>query len=263
MSGSIAQTLKLSFNINREVYSFETSKALDLSLGVKRDSKGVNCFHTNRPRFSPFSIGSFTGNVALGGACNVDVVTFTPHGNGTHTECIGHITAKQEYVSNVLQQGLMLAQLISIEPKTVGGDQIIGLSQVEPLLNRSGIEALIIRTLPNSDTKRSMDYSGQNPAYFEPELMALMHKTGILHFLCDVPSVDREEDGGRLLAHKAFFGLPDHPRPMATITEMIYAPSEIEDGLYLMDLQIFSFESDAVPSRPLLYKLNKEDLNSN
>jgi hypothetical protein len=42
-----------------------------------------------------------------------------------------------------------------------------------------------------------------------------------------------------------------------TITEMIYVRDEVADGLYLLNLQIAPFVSDAAPSRPLLYPLIK------
>ena len=35
---------------------------------------------------------------------------------------------------------------------------------------------------------------------------------------------------------------------------MIYVPNEIEDGEYLLNLQIAPFESDCAPSRPLLLR---------
>jgi hypothetical protein len=41
----------------------------------------------------------------------------------------------------------------------------------------------------------------------------------------------------------------------ATITELIYVDDSIENGLYMLDIQIASFQSDASPSRPLLYRL--------
>jgi hypothetical protein len=41
----------------------------------------------------------------------------------------------------------------------------------------------------------------------------------------------------------------------ATITEMIFVDDSIADGLYLINMQIASFESDASPSKPVLYKL--------
>jgi hypothetical protein len=34
-------------------------------------------------------------------------------------------------------------------------------------------------------------------------------------------------------------------------------PEEIEDGSYLLEMQMASFENDASPSRPVLYKIEK------
>jgi hypothetical protein len=44
-----------------------------------------------------------------------------------------------------------------------------------------------------------------------------------------------------------------HPRYSATITELIYVPDGVEDGLYLLNLQVPNLRTDAVPSRPVLY----------
>jgi len=38
---------------------------------------------------------------------------------------------------------------------------------------------------------------------------------------------------------------------------MIFIPSSMEDGTYLLNLQIPAFVSDAAPSRPILYKINE------
>ena len=73
-----------------------------------------------------------------------------------------------------------------------------------------------------------------------------------------MPSVDKEQDEGKLLAHKAFWNvkdvnnLNDDARLNCTITELIYVPNEITDGTYLLNLQIASFENDASPSKPIL-----------
>jgi hypothetical protein len=80
-------------------------------------------------------------------------------------------------------------------------------------------------------------------------------ENNIKHLLLDLPSVDREEDGGKLLAHHAFWNYPAAPRKDATITEMIYVREEIKDGLYLLNLQTAPFENDATPSRPVVFGL--------
>jgi arylformamidase len=83
---------------------------------------------------------------------------------------------------------------------------------------------------------------------------------GIEHLLVDLPSVDRAEDGGELVAHRVFWGLPpgsrdigESRRPHASITEMIFVPDELEDGPWLLRLEIPALNTDAVPSRPVLH----------
>ena len=71
--------------------------------------------------------------------------------------------------------------------------------------------------------------------------------------LVDLPSVDPEVDAGKLSAHHAFWNYPDSPRKHATITEMVYVPDSMEDGNYILNLQIASLQTDASPSKPVLY----------
>jgi hypothetical protein len=77
----------------------------------------------------------------------------------------------------------------------------------------------------------------------------------IKHLLIDLPSVDRESDGGELAFHHAFWGVPDEPNFQRTITELIYVTNSISDGMYILELQVAPFENDASPSRPVLYAL--------
>ncbi len=73
--------------------------------------------------------------------------------------------------------------------------------------------------------------------------------------------MDKEHDEGKLLAHKAFWNVKDvndlnaDARLESTITEMIFVSNEVQDGSYLLNLQIASFENDASPSKPILYKI--------
>ena len=152
----------------------------------------------------------------------------------------------------------MVACLITVNPELINNDQVISLKQLNTIEIHPEVSAVIVRTLPNEDSKRTFDYSGTNPAYFLPDALHYLNKLGVKHLLCDIPSVDREDDGGKLLAHKAFFGIPESLRLDATITELVYVPTNIEDGLYMLDLQIGPFQSDASPSRPILYSLKPE-----
>ena len=160
-----------------------------------------------------------------------------------------------------MKQFFFTAQLISIEPEKIGDDWVITKEQVKTVSSRATPEAIIIRTSPNKESKKSTNYSHTNPPYLTEEAAIFIRESGIQHLLIDLPSVDREEDEGKLLAHKAFWNvkdvanLNDDARLNCTITEMIYVEDEIQDGSYILNLQISSFENDASPSKPILYKI--------
>jgi arylformamidase len=70
-------------------------------------------------------------------------------------------------------------------------------------------------------------------------------------------------DDGKLLNHRVFwnvnpgsFEVNKNSRINSTITELIYVPNEVPDGEYLLNLQIAPFNSDAAPSRPVLFRTN-------
>jgi kynurenine formamidase len=244
-------------SIQGTAYHCTLSAGFDLSLPVHSEGGGIRAFGLGPVQMTPFQAGSFIGNVAAGGSANCDLLSFYPHGNGTHTESMGHIMREPLSVHRALKQFFFRALLISVEPEQRGEDRVITAAQIRKALqNHPGVEALIIRTLPNDAGKRTRDYTGTNPAWFEAEALAAAAAAGVKHWLCDVPSVDREDDGGLLLAHHAWWHYPEAPRTDATITELIYVPDEAADGLYLLNLQVAPIESDAAPSRPLIFPLH-------
>lgn len=243
--------------INGNLFRVDLSQPHDISVPLRAGEVNVNAFYVPPVRMEPFRAGNFIGDVSQGGSCNVNNILFNPHGNGTHTECVGHISKEGHTINQSLKQFFFLAELISITPQTVFEDHIIKKEHIQKALAEKQPEALIIRTRPNPDVKLHKQYSGTNPAYLHHDAAAYIRECGIDHLLLDLPSVDREEDGGKLLAHHEFWSYPQSPRTNATITELIYVPDEIKDGTYLLNLQIASFENDASPSKPLLYKLIK------
>ncbi len=120
------------------------------------------------------------------------------------------------------------------------------------------VEALIIRTKPNDHSKTNRQYSGTNFPYLTLGAMQRIVDAGVQHLLVDLPSVDREEDGGALAAHHLFWNVPAEPNFQKTITELIYVPNEISDGNYILNLQVSNFANDAAPSRPMLFDLEEE-----
>ena len=138
-----------------------------------------------------------------------------------------------------------------------GKDFFISEKQLKTALKNKKRDAIVIRTLPNLKDKKSMKYLNTNPPYLLEEAAVYLREKGIKHLLVDLPSVDKEKDGGALLAHNAFWNTAGKIRMNATITEFIYVPNEVEDGEYLLNLMIAPFENDATPSKPILYKIIK------
>ncbi len=238
---------------NDEWYQVNFDEELDISISIH--SEGPQCFHSGKAKIRPQKIGDFVGSTKLGGIVNSYEVCFLPHAHGTHTECSAHIGLEDLHITDVLAKSHFISQLITVQPKTiVDGDQIIDQDLIRKYLDHPVAPAIIIRTRPNDDSKRGRNYTGSNPPYFHHSVLGDLADLGVQHFLTDLPSIDRENDGGALLAHKAFWKDPNQ-RKTATITEMIFADSSIEDGFYLLNLQVASFALDASPSRPILYRL--------
>ena len=229
---------------------------LDISIPLRDGLGNVNAFYAPPLLIEPVRSGDFVGDVLLGGAVNFKNVRLNPHGNGTHTECVGHISRDSYTLNQCLRRFWFRATLISVYPKRMeNGDRIIVAEQISELLEGRCPEALVIRTLPNDDYKQTMSYSGSNPPYLHHEAARFIAGLGIEHLLIDLPSIDREEDGGGLLAHRHFWRYPHNTRVGATISELIYVPNYIKDGDYWLNLMITALELDASPSKPILYSI--------
>lgn len=253
--------MKAIINHKSKEYRIDLNEPIDISLPLS--SSGPRAWYVDPMKISPVINAHFTGSVALGGSVNFNQITFNPHGHGTHTESVGHITKDFVSVNQVLQRYFFLASLITISPDVVKhddaikkkGDLMITVAQIKSLVGNQRPEALIVRCLPNEETKQRANYSDTNFPYFEPEALAFLAEIGVEHLLTDLPSVDRESDGGALLSHHSFWKHPEASRMHCTITEFVFVPNEVLDGEYLLNLQTVPFENDATPSRPVLYKV--------
>ncbi|QED38801.1 cyclase family protein [Antarcticibacterium arcticum] len=246
--------MKAKITNDHNTYIVDLSKPLDISLSLRGDDKNPVAWYLGHPRIFPVRDGDFVGKVSEGASTNFNNVQFNPHAHGTHTECVGHITREFYSINDSLKTFFFTARLISLEPEKRGEDLVITEEQIKRDLRKNEVEAFIIRTHPNYIDKRSKKYSHTNWPYLEEKAAKYIKDCGIKHLLIDLPSVDKEKDEGKLLAHKAFWDYPKNTRFDATITELIYVPNKIEDGDYILNLQAASFENDAAPSRPVLYK---------
>lgn len=244
---------------NATQYKIDFSLPLDISLPLTNSPENPIAWYLHQPVIEPVKMGDWVGKVALGASTNFNNIAFNPHGHGTHTECLGHITRDFYSINQCLKKFFFFAQLITITPETHGEDAILTKNQIKRLVKNP--QALIIRTLPNDKLKRHWNYSNTNPPYLAEDAAIYIRECGIQHLLIDLPSIDREQDEGKLLAHKAFWNLKNtaelnsDARLNATITELIYADASILDGDYFISIQIASFENDASPSKPILYKI--------
>lgn len=245
--------MKATFKIDDRMVTVDLSNPLDISITLEASKNNPLAWYLDIPKIEPVKTDNWVGKVSEGASVNFNNISFNPHAHGTHTECIGHITPEFHSVNEVLKNFFFITEVISVVPENSGEDRVISGNQIKNLLDGKHPEALVIRTLPNMESKKVQDYSNSNWPYLTQEAATFIREIGVQHLLIDLPSVDKEKDDGKLLAHKAFWGYPQSPRLNATITELIYVPDHIEDGRYLLNLQIAPFHNDASPSKPVLY----------
>ncbi len=247
--------MKAILDINTKKYAIDLSKPLDISMPIRSSKTNANAWYIDAPKIEPVVLNDWTASVKEGASVNFNNITFNPHAHGTHTECVGHITEKFYSINSCLKQFFCLAEVITVAPEQIGDDKVISKAQLLYLLKQRKPKALVIRTMPNTKDKKLRQYSNTNWPYLTEEAALFIRKIGVQHLLIDLPSVDKEKDDGKLLAHKAFWDVDGKIRKEATITEFIYVSNKIEDGKYLLNLQIAPFENDATPSKPILYKI--------
>ena len=260
----------------------DLADALSIAVPLDFDGPQPNAFELPPASAHAVHAGSFVGDTRAGGTVNCETLTLAPHGNGTHTECIGHLTDERIAVTDALHGGLWLTATVTIAPVAAAqsaetsvpaprpGDRLVtrealaaALDQVlVPLAPHDVVpQALVVRTRPNGADKLNHRYPLEPSApYFSAEAAAWLVERDIRHLVTDLPSIDRSCDDGALTAHRIFWAVAPgereagpEARRQCTVTELAFIAPMVRDGLYLMDLQIPAFLCDAAPARPLLY----------
>ena len=275
---------ELRLNLNNQTYKIDSTKPLDISIPLQFNGAQPNAYGVERATSTPCEAGELVGDTRRGGSCNFEQYQFIPHCNGTHTECVGHITRKRISVRDCLKDVFIPSVLITVVPENASESSetyTVKLSNDDKLITRKAIEkalvnvenpksqipnpkshGLIIRTLPNDESKLTKTYLEEIPPFFSTEAIEYIKEIGIDHLLVDMPSIDRIFDQGMLSNHRIFWNVGQGEFEISeaslihnTITELIYVPNEIADGSYLLNLQIAPFSADASPSRPILFKI--------
>jgi kynurenine formamidase len=285
-----SNTIKINIALQHANYrvNMSTSWSLAIAVNFNQPSQQPNHFSANAAQATPMQAVGFIGDTKQGGSCNVNELTINPHCNGTHTESIAHICdfSISEGAENTESRALTLAQLslpalmpcavISITPELAisttenyspefyDHDLIISRSALKQALasyDDEQLQALVIRTLPNTSNKRQQAYNSDNqPAFFSREAILYLNERGVEHLVVDVPSIDRLHDEGLMTCHHLFWQVEEgshqvneHSLVNKTITEMAFIADEVNDDFYFINIQTPAFNNDAAPSRPVLY----------
>jgi kynurenine formamidase len=265
------------FDIDGTIYKVDFTKPHSIAIPLDFNGQQPNTYGVPKATSKAYADENFVGDVRQGGSCNFETIQMTPHCNGTHTECLGHITKDRVHIAETNNKKISTALLISIEPTTASdttesynhtlneSDRLITKSAIESQIAKHAVtnfDSLIIRTEPNTSSKLSDNYS-ELPAYFSHEAMQYIFELGVSNLLVDVPSIDRLYDAGIMDNHRTFWQVNEQRQlnqgtSHKTVTEFVYADNSLSDGLYLLDIQIPPFLSDAAPSTPILYYLEKQ-----
>ncbi len=268
--------MRLTLHLDGVSYRVDPTCAHDLSIPLRFHGPQPNFFGVPRAASVPYRQGSVVGDTRQGGSCNFEVHTIIPHCQGTHTEGVGHVTRERIPILDLLDETLLPATLVSVRPedalaspeaylpRKAPGDTMITAARLRDALegrNRAFLRGVVLRTLPNDPEKAARNYDeAPLPPYLSLDAVDFLSDLGVRHLLVDLPSIDRMHDEGRLCAHHRFWEVPpgvSAPEAISprTITEMIFVPDDVADGLYLLNLQVAGFEADAAPSRPILYEV--------
>jgi kynurenine formamidase len=292
-----SSTIKITIELQRASYQLNMASSWSLAIPVNfnQPRQQPNHFSANAALATPMQAGGFIGDTKQGGSCNVNELTINPHCNGTHTESIAHICDfsvgdNQEKAEKNKNGVLTLAQLnlpalmpcavISITPELAitaaenyspefyKHDLIISQSALKHALasyNNEQLQALVIRSLPNSTSKQQQFYNSENqPAFFSREAILYLNERGVEHLVVDLPSIDRLHDEGLMTCHHLFWHVEEGSHQInenslvnKTITEMAFIDDEIPDDFYFINIQTPAFHNDAAPSRPILFSIKE------
>jgi arylformamidase len=202
------------------------AEGTDISIHCRPyDAHAVSALSLPPCTAAPLSTGGWVGSVDRGASVNCPQLTIVPHGSGTHTEMCGHVLPGAfVFGAHVpFPPGLMVAAVVTVSPvplitpradypSSAIGDLVITSEALQkafaaavvaggvaggfatPLKLQEVVAggALIVRTLPNADSKPLARWTGTNPPYFTADAIAWLLAAGIEHLVTDLPSLDRE-----------------------------------------------------------------------
>ena len=258
--------MNIEFENEGHRYRSDLGSGVSLARPIQFLDSQPNPWNVSVPTKTPVTTDDFTGSTSAGGVCNVDQLSLIPHCHGTHTETIGHIVNGDHFISDLAIPTVIPTVVVSVSPVAADSisdtylpafgksDQVITAERLKQEIKKwagFAAQALVVRT-------DSAD------AFFSIEAMTAIVDAGVEHLLVDLPSVDRLNDDGLLSNHRIFWDVEagcceTHAtsRTSHTITELIRVPDQVTDGPCLLSIQVPAIESDAAPSRPIVYSITR------
>lgn len=233
----------------------------------KPESSSANAFHLPKIRSRTVEFeGQFTGDVNRGGSCNVDILSYVPHGL-THIETSAHILSPDSNPPTIkdipLEHFCGIVYLIDLTHLGTEPGRQIPWKEIEIKLEQNTIPISMLALKTRASLLPSdYDFSGKDFLSLSPEAAKGIHdysfpgsgsspvQQPINCLLLDLPSIDPEADGGKLTAHRNFFGLPGtghsgEDREKRALVELAWF-SNLGEGYYYALITPPPFQANAV-----------------
>jgi kynurenine formamidase len=146
-------------------YTIDPQRFYDISMPFSSQPNAASAWYIDPVKIEPVRLGDWVGSVKEGGSVNFNSIFFNPHAHGTHTECVGHISKEDFSINNNLKQFFCLATLLTVTPQKRDEDLVIDANLFEEI-KKAKTEAIVIRTLPNTLSKLSRNYSNSKTVVF-------------------------------------------------------------------------------------------------
>lgn len=256
-------------------WSSSADALLDASLPILPDGATPRAFGLPAATEAPVPIGGGRVlRVRAGASVNCDGLHLHPHGDGSHLECAAHILAEDDPRAAAAKATLAAASplwcglLVDVRAVPLGesgetyagthapDDAVISAAALAPALTAArargpGLryDALILR-VQAAPVEDDVDFSGRNPPYPTDQAATLLAAEDARLLVLDLPSLDREDDGGTTPNHRAWWGLG--PGRSARLDRLVFElarlPAGLDPGPVAVHLGAAPLRSDAVPA---------------
>lgn len=245
-----------------------------------KETASSNAFHMPGVNVRTLEFeGQFVGDVNRGGSCNVDILTYIPHGL-THMETSAHILnpgSNPPTIKDIPAEHLGgLVYLMDLTSLDAAPGQKIGWETIKKKLKQVTlpVSMLAIKTKA-SELPSGFDFSGKDFLSLDAEAARGIHDFpasvhGSVHgsggqridcLILDLPSIDPEKDEGKLAAHRRFFGIPMKGHDAVdgekrVLVELAWFHG-LDEGYYYAVITPPRFQANAVSTGVVFYPLEK------